>query len=188
MLQGINYGGRGNCSKFICGSIFFSMAIIKVQKMKLVAQPKNGLCWWASCQMLYLWSQATGKGSMVDPIADETGFKVRYDGNLNWFCGDNTYMANKMSMVTIPSLSLDFSSVNSALSSHGPIFTSVQKNWNGNNYAHAVVIGGVADTGVFIYDPMPVGKGSSLWLTWDQIQSAVDYVSDVANPSFLAAA
>ena len=55
-----------------------------------------------------------------------------------------------MNMVKITSISMDYDSLVSKFAKHGPIFTSVQKNWNGNDYAHAVVMCGVADTGVFI--------------------------------------
>jgi hypothetical protein len=137
--------------------------------------------------MLYKWSQATGNGSMTNP-ADDPGFKQRFDDNKDWYCGDNGFMADKLNMSKFPSVSMDYDSLSSFLSAHGPIFTSVQKNWGANNYAHAVVICGAADTGVFVHDPMPLKTASSYWLTWGQIQKALDGVSDVANPQFMTAA
>ncbi len=163
------------------------MGIYKVPNRVLVAQPKNALCWWASSQMLYKWSQKTGKGSMKDPLNTDGGYQYRYDQNLTVNCKDNTFMANKMGMVTHSSVSIGYGSLVDFLSVHGPMFTSVYKNWNGNAYGHAIVIAGAADTGVLVYDPMPVGYGSSFWLTWDQINSAIDDISDEANPSFLTA-
>jgi hypothetical protein len=163
------------------------MALTKVQNMTLVAQPTDGVCWWASAQMCYKWSQTTGKGKMVDPLSDETGFAQRFKDNGDWFCGSNGHMADKFKMQKYASLGMDFATLNDFMSVHGPIFTSVQKNWNGNNYSHAVVICGVADTGVFIHDPMPVNTGGSCWLTWDQINKAIKAVSDVADYGFLTA-
>jgi hypothetical protein len=83
---------------------------------------------------------------------------------------------------------MDFDTVNTFLAKHGPVFTSVQKNWSENNYSHAIVLCGVADTGVSIHDPMPVNQGSSTWLTWAQIQKAIDGVSADADYQFLTAA
>lgn len=164
------------------------MPIYKVPNVKLVAQPKNALCWWACDQMLYKWSQATGNGSMVDPIDPSTTFKGRYDDNLTVHCKDNTFMASKMSMKTQKSIPMNYAGLVEFLSAHGPVFTSVYKNWTADQYGHAIVIAGCADTGVWIMDPMPVGFGSSTWLTWSQIQSAIDDVAGEANPSFLTAA
>lgn len=162
------------------------MAIYKVEKVPLIPQPTDGVCWYASCRMIYKWSQATGQGSMKNP-ADDAGFKQRFDDNGDWWCGNNGYMAEQFRMKKFPSLSMDYGSLSSHLSIHGPTFASLQKNWGGNNYGHAVVIVGVADTGVLIHDPMPIKQGSKQWLTWGQIQKALDYVSDVANPQFLTA-
>ena len=164
------------------------MAIYKVQNMTLVAQNFNGVCWWGSSQMCYLWSKAAGKGTMIEPDSDE-GFKARHDGNGDWFCGKNGFMAGQFKMKKFTSLSMDFATLKDFMEVHGPVFTSVGKNWNGHtDYGHAVVLAGVADTGVFIYDPEPVNVGSSTWLTWDQINKAIASVSNDADYQFLTAA
>src|SRR5262249_2339211 len=145
------------------------MGIYKVQNMKLVAQNFDGVCWWGGTQMCYLWSQAAGKGTMVEPDSDP-GFKDRHDTNGDWGCNKNGYIAVRCKMKKYSSLSMDYESLQDFMAAHGPVFNSVGKNWNGHSgCGHAVVIGGVADTGVFIYDPEPVNVGSSTWLTWDQI-------------------
>ncbi|KXK03777.1 MAG: Papain-like cysteine protease AvrRpt2 [Acidobacteria bacterium OLB17] len=162
------------------------MGIYKVQNLQIVAQPTDAVCWWASDTMLYNWSKATGRGSMIDPLSD-AGFKARYDSNGTWGSGDNKFMAKTLKMVEIASLDLTYDGLVAAFMKHGPIFASLQKNWGGNDYGHAVVFGGVADTGVLVYDPMPVGKGSLIWLTWAQTKKALDVIKDVANPAFLAA-
>lgn len=43
----------------------------------------------------------------------------------------------------------------------------------GGRVALQVVLCGVADTGVLVYDPEPVGKGSSFWLTWKQLDTYI---------------
>ena len=162
------------------------MAIYKVQNVPLISQPTDGVCWYASCRMLYKWSQAAGKSGMINPHEDD-GFRKRFETNGDWYSGDNKFMADTLNMKKVASLSMDYDSLATFMSVHGPIFTSVQKNWSGNNYAHAVVIAGVADTGVFIHDPMPLHQGSQVWLTWGQINKALAGVADVANPQFLTA-
>jgi hypothetical protein len=162
------------------------MPIYKVQKVPLIPQPTDGVCWYASARMLYKWSQATGHAGMKNP-AEDAGFKQRFDDNGDWYCGENWFMAAALNMKQFSSLSMDYNSLSTFLSIHGPVFTSVQKNWGGNNYSHAVVICGAADTGVFIHDPMPLKSGSSYWLTWGQIQKAIDGVKDVANQQFMTA-
>ena len=161
------------------------MAIYLVSGLQIVAQPTDGVCWWASDTMLYKWSQKSGRGSMIDPLADSC-MKSRYENNGDWSSGNNALMASKLNMVQISSLDLDYWSLVSAFTKHGPIFASVQKNWHGNNYGHAVVLGGVADTGVLVYDPEPINKGTRIWLTWDQIKKAVEGIED-PTPQYLAA-
>jgi hypothetical protein len=162
------------------------MPIYKVDKVPLIPQPTDGVCWYACCRMLYKWSQATGNGSMKNPHDDE-GFRKRFEDNGDWWCGDNHFMASKLVMNSFSSIDLAYFSLSGFLATQGPIFTSVQKNWSGNNYGHAIVICGVSDTGVFIHDPMPVKIASTKWLTWAQIKKAIDGVSDVANPQFMTA-
>lgn len=161
------------------------MSIYKVANLELVSQPTDGVCWWASDTMLYKWSKASGRGTMIDPLSDP-GFKWRYENNGSWGCSDNTFMATTLKMVGIKDIDLTYDGLFSAFQSHGPLFASLQKNWNGNDYGHAVVFGGVADTGVLVFDPMPVGKGSLIWLTWAQVKKALDGISG-ANPTYLAA-
>ena len=79
----------------------------------------------------------------------------------------------------------DYNGLNTFFASHGPIWAAGQKNWCGNDHGHVVVVCGVADTGVFIHDPEPVGHGSSIWLTWDQWKKYVDGFS--ASVQFLTA-
>ena len=148
------------------------MAIVKLSNVPLIPQPTDGVCWFVCAQMLYKWQQTAGKGSMIDPMTHE-GSKYRYDNNLDWYCGDNGKLADYLQMKK-HAINLDFNGINSALATYGPLWTSVQKNWAGNDHGHVVVILGVADTGVLIHDPEPLKVGNTLWLTWDQITKAVN--------------
>lgn len=164
------------------------MAITKLFGVPLKYQKSSGVCWYASARMLYAWSQATGRGSMTNP-ADDAGYFKRYNDNGSVGCGDNWHLAQCLNMNKHSSITMDYDTVLEFLKSHGPIWTGLQKNWGGNYHGHVVVICGVADTGVFIHDPEPMKQGSTFWLTWNQINSAVDELRNVAspNPQFLSA-
>jgi hypothetical protein len=162
------------------------MPIIKVQHVPLIAQPTDGVCWFVCAQMVYKWSKATGHGKMTDPMKHDPS-RDRFEHNRDWFSGQNGILAGYFNMKTHATVSLDFAGLKSFLQAHGPIWTAGQKNWDGNDYGHVVVLCGVADTGVFIHDPMPVGRGGSRWLTWKQIQKYVDGATK-ADYKFLTAA
>ncbi len=163
------------------------MPIHKVQKVPLMSQPTDGVCWMVSAQMVYKWSQATGNGNMRDPMDDE-GSKARYGRNGDWSSAQNGLLAGYFNMVTHKhnAFTMDYNSLSNFLICKGPIWTGLQKNWGGNNHGHVVVICGAADTGVFIHDPEPMKSGSAEWLTWDQIKKAVDGLSG-ADYQFLTA-
>ena len=163
------------------------MAIYLVKNLSLVAQPTDGVCWWASLMMLYKWSKATGKGSMIDPLSD-AGFMYRYEKKIDWPPEQNWFIVNTLKTVGILSneIQFNYASLESMFQKHGPIFMGLQRNWYGHDYGHAVVLGGVADTGVLVYDPMPIGTGSLIWLTWAQLKKAYD-AGPAANPEYLAA-
>ncbi len=165
------------------------MGITKLASVPLCYQYATGVCWFASARMCFLWSQATRRGSMTDPRADEGYFK-RYNDNGSVGCDQNWHIAQQFKMKKHPSVAIDFASVSTFLKSHGPMWTGLQKNWGGHNHGHVVVICGVSETGVFVHDPQPVNMGSTFWLTWEQMKTAVDGLRKVAspNPQFLSAA
>lgn len=162
------------------------MAIIKVPNVPLIAQPTDGVCWFACAQMVYKWCKATGNGSMTNPESHAPS-KKRYDDNLDWNSAQNGLLASYFNMKTHSSVSMDLSGLTAFFQKNGPIWTAGQKTWGGNNHGHVIVIAGVADTGVFILDPEPVGYGSSQWLTWDQIKKFIDGATK-ADYKFLTAA
>lgn len=161
------------------------MPIVKVQNVPLIAQKSDGVCWCASALMVYKWAQATGNATMKNPL-DDAGMKKRYEDNGDWGSSQNGILATTFNMKTHASIPMEYTELNTFLQKHGPIWTAGQKNWGGNNHGHVVVICGVADTGVFIHDPEPVGQGSSQWLTWAQIKKYTDGATQ-ADVKFLTA-
>ncbi len=138
-------------------------------------------------QMVYAWGKATGKGSMKDPMSVADMAK-RFKDNLDWYSAQNGFLANAFNMQKHDKLDMSSAAINSFLSSHGPIWTGVQKNWGGHDHGHVVVIFGVATTGVLINDPEPMHQGTEMWLTWEQIKKAVAPISKTADYQFLTAA
>jgi len=159
------------------------MATMKVPGVPLIGQKNDYSCWYASSQMLYAYSAANG-GSMLDP-ASVSMTKNRASGPTGgtWDSTNSRLLASTLNMSPwgMSSVSLDYDCLWYILSAFGPIWTSLQKNWGGNNYGHVVVITGIRDGaagGVRIYDPMPMTAGSKIWLTWSQIKKAVDGQSE----------
>ena len=148
------------------------MGIFKLSKMTLIPQPGDGTCWCASAIMLYKWGRKTGSLTMVDPLSD-SGIKQRWEENMDWKASDNWWLAQTLNLTTHGDIPLDRDGLKSFLEEHGPIWSAGLKTWSGKAFGHVVVICGVADTGVFIYDPQPEGYGSSRWLTWTQIKNFI---------------
>jgi|GEM_PF-6118803 len=148
------------------------MGIFKLSNMTLVPQIHNGGCWCASAIMLYKWSRKSGLHRMVEPLSDP-GIKWRWTENKDWGSSDNWWLSQTLNIETHSSIPLEYAELKTFLKEHGPIWTSGMKTWSGEAHGHVVVICGVANTGVFIYDPEPVGYGCSRWLTWTQIS---DYI------------
>ena len=161
------------------------MPIIKMANVPLVAQRGDGVCWCASALMLYKWSVATKRNQMKDPLSD-SGTKWRWDENKDWASSDNKFLATTLNMKTLSAVPRDYAALNTLFQLRGPIWCAGKKMWGGGNHEHVVVICGVADTGVFIHDPEPVNRGSSMWLTWDQLKKYIDGTSPLVQ--FLTAA
>lgn len=109
---------------------------------------------------------------MTNP-QDNAVTSARFNDNASWDSNQNGLLAGYVGMQKFNGLDMDLDSLNSFFSSHGPIWTALQKNWGGHDYGHVVVICGVSDTGVFVHDPEPMTRGSGKWLTWGQINEAI---------------
>lgn len=148
------------------------MGIYKVKDMALVPQPGTGTCWCASAIMLYKWSRKAGYLTMVDPLSD-SGTRWRWENNKSWSKYDNPWLAKTLNIYTYDEIPRSYDGLRTFLKDWGPIWASGLKTWTGSAYGHVVVIGGVADTGVLIYDPEPVGQGKSFWMTWNQLDTYI---------------
>ncbi|MBK8066015.1 MAG: hypothetical protein IPK29_20120 [Betaproteobacteria bacterium] len=106
--------------------------------------------------------------------AGDSGARWRWDNNKSWSKYDNRWLAKTLNIYTYDDIPLSFhDSLRTFLKDWGPIWASGRKTWTGSAYGHVIVICGVADTGVLVYDPEPVGQGSSFWLTWKQLDTYI---------------
>lgn len=165
------------------------MSIIRLTGVPLLSQPSSGVCWYVCANMLYKWSQGSKRRTMKNPATADSGYTWRFSNNGDVASTQNWHLATAFGMVKHPTIDMDFNSVNSFLQKHGPIWTGLKKNWGGNNHGHVVVICGVADTGVFVHDPEPMNIGTAAWLTWEQINKALEALRKevTPNPQFLSA-
>lgn len=150
---------------------------MKVLGVPLIAQPTDGVCWYACAQMVQKFAAANG-GVMKDPATVDMT-KQMFDRNSTWDNSNTTLLATTLGMTTHGKswLSLDYDCMWYILTVYGPIWTAVQKNWGGQNYGHVVVMCGTrsgASGGVFIHDPEPMKAGKAHWLTFAQMQKAID--------------
>jgi len=150
------------------------MATFTVQGLPNLAQPNDSVCWYTCAQMLYQWSKSNGSGGMIDP-ANNTMCQEAFAAPRTWPAALGKLLAKQLRMTPKDTeyISLDYDCLWYVLNTSGPIWTSVYKNWRGNDYGHVIVIAGCRTDGVYIHDPMPVKCGSRIWLTYDEIKKAV---------------
>lgn len=140
------------------------MAIYVVENVPLLPQDKTNGCWYFSAKMMAGWATKAGK-SIKDP-SELTDLKNLYEGNCGWALSTGGVLAGKLGMTTYPRKERDFKEMLTILKK-GPLWAAGVKP-NGNDaFPHVVVIGGVADTGVLVLDPLPINKGERSWKTWD---------------------
>lgn len=71
-----------------------------------------------------------------------------------------------------------------ALLLKGPIWAAGAKGGSTGSY-HVVVIAGVADTGLLVYDPLPQKTGQKVWRTWDWMDGYFALTDDGIDSNLL---
>jgi hypothetical protein len=144
------------------------VSIIRIKNVPLIPQRSDGTCWYASLRMLAEWRKATkgGMGEMIDP-QEHTDCKNMADRNAGWPPENVGLLASWVKAKPRTDIKLDLKSLATALTASGPIWAGGLKTWGTAPHNHVVVIFGVADTGVLVNDPEPVGIGREDWKTWD---------------------
>lgn len=140
------------------------MAIYTVPNLNLMGQDKTNGCWYFSAKMMANWSKKTGIGTIKDPILVDDLRKL-YEGNCGYALSTCGTLASKLGMKAQPRQKRIYAEILTMLVL-GPLWTAGFKGGVKDGFPHVVVIGGVADTGVLVFDPLPLNNGEKSWKTW----------------------
>lgn len=144
------------------------MAIITVPNLKLLPQDKTNACWYFSAKMVHKWANANQKPKVKDPatVNDDRGnLKGLYESNSGYAPSTCIELAGRLGLTAMPKKKRGFDDFKLLLA-NGPIWAAGIKG-GVTGTAHVVVIGGVADTGLLVLDPLPMNIGTRGWKTWD---------------------
>ena len=141
------------------------MNTLRIGKVPLIPQYKTGSCWYASASMLAEWriQSKGGLGTMTHPNA-HSDTKDMYKRNAALLAVGSGALTRWLGMRTVP-FPASHADWAATLSTYGPLWAAGMKHWEGT-YGHVVVVYGVADTGLLINDPEPIGQGKEEWRTW----------------------
>lgn len=141
-----------------------------VPNMKLIPQDKNWSCWYASAQMIINWRREKTQSSemgIIDPSEDDSSEDI-YKLDKGIGNGQIISFAKKLGLVAVPPLSPSEDAIENWLRRYGPLWV--------NGKTHIVVIAGIKNGNVLVYDPSPLNKGKVEWrsLSGWYIGSSVD--------------
>ncbi len=130
---------------------------MEVPKMTLIPQTLKMSCWYASAQMLIQWKMNKMQQSLpnlVPPELDAECRKIR-DGNKGLTNGAILSLANRLGLVAVPPMSPSPEAIQRWLTTYGPLWV--------NGKTHIVVMAGIRNMEVKIYDPGPINVGKVEW-------------------------
>jgi len=153
------------------------MAIYTVPNLDLMGQDKTSGCWYFSARMIANWSKKSGIGAVKDPSTVHV-LENLYTGNCGYALSTCGTLAGQLGMKALSREQRGFAEM-ITLIKKGPLWAAGMKGGAGG-FEHVVVIGGVADTGVFVLDPLPLNHGSKGWKTWGWL----DNFLQLSDPAF----
>lgn len=142
-----------------------------MQNMRLIPQTMTMSCWYASAQMLIQWrrkSRLMTEAAMPDPSEDPVSARLR-DDNSGIVNPQIVETAKRLGLVAVPPMSPSPNAIYFWLRRYGPLWV--------NGKSHIVVLAGISDLDVLVYDPSPVNEGRidwrslSTWYTGDDVDS-----------------
>ena len=139
------------------------MAIYVVPNLDLMGQDKTNGCWYFSAKMMANWSKKAG-GKMIKDPSGLNDLLNLYTGNCGYALSTCGTLAGKLGMKALPRQKRGFAEMLPLLQ-RGPLWAAGLKG-GANGFPHVIVIGGVADTGVLVLDPLPLNHGEKSWKTW----------------------
>lgn len=147
------------------------MSITLVKDLKLQPQDKTLACWYFSAKMMYAWAQANKKTGVKDPstVTDPpANLQQLYEWNSGYSRKTCKQLASRLGLKALERKKRSFEDFK-VLIDKSPIWAAGAKSGVGDG-VHVVVIGGVADTGLYLYDPLPLNRGQKVWRTWDWLE------------------
>jgi hypothetical protein len=119
--------------------------------------------------MMAAWSKKAGSGKIKDPVTLDD-LRNLYEGNCGYALSTCGTLAGKLGMKTHARQKRGYAEMLTLLKL-GPLWAAGFKGGVTNGFPHVVVIGGVADTGVLVLDPLPLNNGGKSWKTWSWLDS-----------------
>ena len=135
----------------------------EVPGMTLMPQQDNTACWYASAQMLIHWKMNRLRMCLADlipPSLDAECRKIR-DAGGGIVNSEILAMAKRLGLQAVPPMSPTLDALEDWLRRYGPLWV--------NGKTHIVVIAGIRNMSVKVYDPWPPKKGRIDWrslTTW----------------------
>ena len=130
---------------------------MEVPKMTLIPQTLKMSCWYASAQMLIQWKMNKLQQSLpnlVPPELDTECKKIR-DANKGITNGAILSLAKRLGLCAVPPMSPNPETIERWLYNYGPLWV--------NGKSHIVVIAGIRNLDVKVYDPAPINVGKVDW-------------------------
>jgi len=139
--------------------------------MNLIPQKDNMSCWYASAQMLIYWKMNRLRQSLASLVPPELDAQCRTirDGGGGILNPQILGMAQRLGLRAVPPMSPTPQALRTWLQHYGPLWV--------NGRSHIVVIAGIKDLQVKIYDPWPPSRGMIDW------RSLTDWYVGGQNPA-----
>jgi len=129
----------------------------EVVGLNLIPQRQNMSCWYASARMLLNWKENNQNQSSAisAPELTDAASQQVYEANNGITNPGVIRMAKELGLVAVPPMCVTTSVIGLWLRQYGPLWV--------NGTRHIVVIAGVDDQQLLVYDPWPPNQGVIEW-------------------------
>lgn len=151
------------------------MAVVRVPNLTLLPQDKTNACWYCSAQRVHPWASANDKKTVKDPTTvktDRFDLKGLYDTKPGYATSTCIELASAPGLTALAKKKRGYDEFK-ALLAQGPIWAAGAKGGADGSY-HVMVIGGVADAGLMLFDPLPLNRGQKTRKTWEWMDDFFD--------------
>jgi hypothetical protein len=120
---------------------------------------------------MHKWASENRKTGVKDPatvVDPPANLQQLYEWNSGYATTTCKQLAPRLGLTALEKKKRGFAEF-STLLDKGPIWAAGAKGGATGSY-HVTVIGGVADTGLLLFDPLPLKIGQKVWRTWDWME------------------